>query len=196
MNPWLSQARAVNCSDPKVTGIWIFQSLRFSIQRTDPSFFPTSFCFGQLRFWVASVFWGVCQSKFFMGTYLLFFSFSEHKIQRLLNCCQCFFTLLLCNYMNLSQCSHSMPIPVAMMFRTYVYGGSIPGSAISNLAGSMEVISLCLLSGRFRAVPVTSWSLVQKCPTACACLIVYDIEVSTMRLPRPSWTLAQQKNTK
>lgn len=88
--------------------------------------------------------------------------------------------------MNLSQCSHFLPIPVAMQFKAYVSGGSIAGNAISNLAGSMDGRFLCLLSGGFGAAPVTSRSLVQKCPTACACLIVRDLEVSTIRLPRPS----------
>ena len=69
--------------------------------------------------------------------------------------------------MNLSQCSHSLPIPVTMLFKAYVYGGSIAGSAISNLAGSMDVGFLCLLSGGFGAAPVTSCSLVLIGPTAC-----------------------------
>ena len=38
--------------------------------------------------------------------------------------------------------------PVAMLFKTYVYGGSI--------AGSVDVLSLCLLSGGCKAAPVTS----------------------------------------
>jgi hypothetical protein len=63
--------------------------------------------------------------------------------------------LFLCSYMSLSQFSHSLLILVVMLFKAYVGGGSIVGSAISNLGDGMDVRSLCL-SGRFGAAPVTS----------------------------------------
>lgn len=189
-------ARAVNCSDPKNHRNLDFPDLKVFYTEDRPKFLSNIFLLRTA--WLLSCFCLLrCLSiQVFYGNIFVVFAFSEHKIQRLLNCSQCFLTLLLCNYVNLSQCGHSLPIPVVMLFNAYVNGGSIAGSAISNLADSMNVRFLRLLPGGFGSAPVTCWSLVKKCPIACACLIVCDLEVSTMGLPRLSWTVAPHKKTK
>jgi len=39
----------------------------------------------------------------------------------------------------------------------------------------------------------TTWSLVQKDQTGCGCLLVCDLQTSTMRRYRPGWTVAPPK---
>jgi hypothetical protein len=73
--------------------------------------------------------------------------------------------------MNLARCSYSLLIPVTMLLRLMFTGARLLAVQFRiSLAGWMFFSCGCLVGSR--QPPVTSWSLVRKCPTTCACLIV------------------------
>ena len=76
---------------------------------------------------------------------------------------------------------------VSVLSKAYVCGNSIAGIADSNLAEGME--------GRLMSLFVMCWQQPLRRPYlsfrgvlrgVCVCLILFDIETSTMRRPRPA----------
>ena len=73
-----------------------------------------------------------------------------------------------------------LPIPVAVPSTALVCNRLIVWIAGSYSAEGMDVRLLCLLRVVHVAASATSWSLLQRNPTEGMCLIMWDLETSTV----------------